>query len=128
MVDLGCGQGRDAVFLADLGWEVVAIDRLSECRDLVENLRQRYSPKGRIEVRIGDVKDLLTAEPFPFVLASRLHLAGILDVLQPWTKVEGIAAIEVAPGKPGPEPNSAWEITSASEEIWVAQLLGFCKS
>ncbi|MBS1720629.1 MAG: class I SAM-dependent methyltransferase [Armatimonadetes bacterium] len=126
VVDLGCGQGRDAVFLADLGWEVVAIDHLSECRELVENLRLRYAPEGRIQVRIGDVKDLLLAEPYPYVLASRLHLKGLLEVLQPWTEFEGFAAIEVAPNKQGPESNSAWEITPLSDGLWAAQLLGFC--
>jgi SAM-dependent methyltransferase len=127
VVDLGCGQGRDAVFLAELGWEVFAVDHLPECRELVENVRLRYSPEGRIQVQIGDVKDLLLAEPFPCVLASRLHLKGLLEVLQPWTEVEGYAAIEVAPNKAAPEPNPAWEIIHLSEGLWAAQLLGFCE-
>ncbi|MDW8051736.1 MAG: class I SAM-dependent methyltransferase [Armatimonadota bacterium] len=44
-LDLGCGTGRDAVFLADLGWQVVAVDRLPEALERGRTLQRRYAPE-----------------------------------------------------------------------------------
>ncbi len=43
-LDLGCGSGREAVFLADLGWHVVAVDRLPEALERGRELHRRYAP------------------------------------------------------------------------------------
>lgn len=42
-LDIGCGTGRDAVFLANRGWNVVAVDILPDALDRARKLEQRYS-------------------------------------------------------------------------------------
>ncbi|GEM_PF-622684 len=43
-LDLGCGSGREAVYLADMGWQVVAVDRLPEALERGRDLQRRYAP------------------------------------------------------------------------------------
>jgi SAM-dependent methyltransferase len=41
---LGCGSGREAVYLAARGWQVVAVDRLPEALQRGRDLQRRYAP------------------------------------------------------------------------------------
>jgi len=43
-LDLGCGSGREAVYLAAQGWQVVAVDRLPEALQRGRDLQRRYAP------------------------------------------------------------------------------------
>ncbi|MFT0745129.1 class I SAM-dependent methyltransferase [Synechococcus sp. RC10B2] len=43
-LDLGCGSGREAVYLAAQGWQVVAVDRLPEALQRGRDLQHRYAP------------------------------------------------------------------------------------
>jgi len=43
-LDLGCGSGREAVYLAARGWQVVAVDRLPEALARGCDLQHRYAP------------------------------------------------------------------------------------
>ena len=56
-LDLACGAGRNAVWLAEQGWEVVAIDGASEA---IRILRERDA---RVD---GRVIDLESGAPLPF--------------------------------------------------------------
>ena len=56
-LDLACGAGRNAVWLAQHGWNVVAIDGATEA---IRILRERES---RVDAR---VLDLETGAPLPF--------------------------------------------------------------
>lgn len=56
-LDLACGAGRNALWLAQRGWEVVAIDGSSEAIRIVRE------SEPRIDAR---VMDLETEEPLPF--------------------------------------------------------------
>ena len=42
-LDLACGAGRDAVFIASCGWDVTAIDRLTDALDRARMLERRYA-------------------------------------------------------------------------------------
>lgn len=44
-LDLACGSGREAVTLADLGWHVVAVDRLPDALARGRDLQSRYAPE-----------------------------------------------------------------------------------
>jgi SAM-dependent methyltransferase len=44
-LDLGCGSGREAVYLAAQGWQVVAVDRLPEALERGRDLQRRYAPE-----------------------------------------------------------------------------------
>jgi tellurite methyltransferase len=70
-LDLACGAGRNAIHLAELGWDVVAIDGSTEA---IRLLRERAP---RVDAR---VMDLETCEPLPFDDAS-FDLVAILYFL-----------------------------------------------
>lgn len=59
-LDLACGAGRNALFLAEQGWTVVAVDGSTVAIDLIRNLHPR------IEAMVLD----LEREPLPFENAS----------------------------------------------------------
>lgn len=64
-LELGCGSGRDAVFLAAAGWRVTAVDVLPDALERGRSLEARYSPPAapRIDWRAFDleVADLVHA-------------------------------------------------------------------
>lgn len=70
-LDLACGAGRNAIHLAQLGWDVVAIDGASEAIRLL----QMRAPN--VDAR---VLDLETCEPLPFEDAS-FDLVAVLYFL-----------------------------------------------
>jgi SAM-dependent methyltransferase len=43
-LDLACGSGREAVFLAARGWSVVAVDVLPDALERARDLARRYAP------------------------------------------------------------------------------------
>jgi SAM-dependent methyltransferase len=57
-LDVGCGTGRDAVFLSGRGWAVTGVDAVAQA---IEGARERASAAG-VEVRwvLGDVTRLET--------------------------------------------------------------------
>ena len=53
-LDLACGAGRHAIFLASLGWDVVAVD---SSRQAVRIVRERSAAAGlRVDARIADLE------------------------------------------------------------------------
>jgi SAM-dependent methyltransferase len=68
-LDLACGAGRNAVWLAEQGWEVVAIDGASEA------VRILHERDARVDARVLDLESG-TPLPFPdetFDLVAILH-------------------------------------------------------
>ena len=58
-VDLGCGTGRQARYLAARGWSVTAVDYLTE----VIATAWRHDPDGTVTWRAADVTDLAAVDP-----------------------------------------------------------------
>lgn len=73
VLDLGCGQGRDALMVARRGHAVVAVD-LSEVG--IAQLRHDAAAEGLpIDARVGDVLEFRSRRKFDVVLLDRvLHL------------------------------------------------------
>lgn len=72
-LDLGCGSGRHAVWLAERGWRVTAVDFSSEA------LRQARERAGELAVDVDWIEaDLVDHEPpkaaFELVLLAYLHV------------------------------------------------------
>lgn len=63
-LDLGCGVGREAVFLASEGWQITAIDHLPDAIDRARLLAERYAPEATIDWRVADLA------PFPIPHSS----------------------------------------------------------
>lgn len=73
-LDVACGEGRNAVWLAEHGWDVVGVDfsgvaiekarRIAEAREVV------------VDWRVGDVTDpgVLADEAFDLIVVAYLHL------------------------------------------------------
>lgn len=72
VLDLGCGQGRDAIPLAQMGYDVIAVDH-SEVG--IEVLRKVAKDKGlELQGLVGDVYTMAIHEGFDIVLLdSMLH-------------------------------------------------------
>ncbi len=60
VIDLGCGQGRDAVWLAANGWRVIAVDHLPDAIERGKQLQARYAPGSAIQWETGDLADWLS--------------------------------------------------------------------
>jgi SAM-dependent methyltransferase len=90
-LDLATGDGRNAVFLARLGWDVTGVDFSAEGIRLA---RQRAQELGaRVHWVVADARSYHTDEPFDLVVVTYLHLpeAEIRSVLRS-------AASWIAPG------------------------------
>ncbi|MGI8994086.1 MAG: class I SAM-dependent methyltransferase, partial [Nocardioidaceae bacterium] len=76
-VDLACGEGRNALWLARLGWRVLGIDYSPVAIERATALtaRQPYDVGLRLSWQVGDVRTLsLTEESVDLALVSYVHL------------------------------------------------------
>lgn len=86
-VDLGCGNGRNAVWLARRGWHVEAVD-ISAVG--IEQARQRSERAGvHVAWEVGDALTWRPAEPLDLALVVYLHmempeLIGVLARAATW--------------------------------------------
>jgi cyclopropane fatty-acyl-phospholipid synthase-like methyltransferase len=73
VLDVGCGQGRNAIWLASQGYDVVAID---SSHAAIESVRSRARLSNvRIDARVGDIStcDIETAEFGLIVVITTLN-------------------------------------------------------
>lgn len=88
-IDVATGEGRNALWLAEQGWQVTAVDFSSVAVE-----RGRARPGGhRVEWQVADITSYAPAEQFDLVLLCYLHLPRLL-----MTRVLEHAASWVAPG------------------------------
>ena len=74
-LDIGCGSGRDAVWLAAHGWRVEAFDRLPDAIERGYALASRYTLSGSIAWQVRDWRQgLPNLEDFDLIVASRIAL------------------------------------------------------
>jgi SAM-dependent methyltransferase len=93
-LDLGCGEGADAVWLAERGWEVTAVDVAATAVTRAKALAARRGVPDRITWLVAD---LATWEPTgPYQLVSACFLHSPVDF--PRATVLQRAAAAVAPG------------------------------
>jgi SAM-dependent methyltransferase len=146
-LDVGCGTGRDSVYLARHGWAVTAIDGVPQALDAA---RRRAEAAG-VEVKFvqGDVTALHTlgvGEGYDFVLdrgcfhglgddARESCAQGVTAVAAPGA---GLLMFAFAPGRRGPAPRGisaeelmryfgrGWELISSEPdtEVQLARWLG----
>jgi tellurite methyltransferase len=73
LIELGCGNGRDAVFFANEGLLVRGID---QCENELKFLRIRYGQLKTLSFQAGDFSNLLDSEPVDLVY-SRFTLHSV---------------------------------------------------
>lgn len=73
VLDLGCGEGRNALFLAECGFDVTAVD-ISETG--IRKLRALAERRGMaIRSEVGDMRDYSFSHPFDLIVSHGcLHL------------------------------------------------------
>ncbi|CAN7400404.1 NAD(P)/FAD-dependent oxidoreductase [Microbacterium sp. LjRoot45] len=72
-LEVGCGEGADAVWLAEQGWEVTAVDVSASA---IERARAAAVERGvadRVHFVVADAVDALPDGPFDLVVSSFLH-------------------------------------------------------
>lgn len=103
-LDLGCGEGRDTVFLAGAGMHVTARDVSPTGLEKLERLRVKQNVPGeRIDAALGDVRDFAyPADAYDLTLAANVfqfltpdEAPGHIQRLQAATKPGGICAVGV---------------------------------
>lgn len=87
-LDVGCGSGRDAVYLASLGWQVTALDILPDALDRGRDLAHRYlDDPSFVEWVPMDIRRSIPSGPFDLVaMFAFLHrplLSSLLEILAP---------------------------------------------
>lgn len=70
LLDLGCGQGRDSIFLASIGYQVTAVDN-SEV-GVKQMMNTALKKKLKIDSIIGDVLKLKLKKKFDIILFDML--------------------------------------------------------
>lgn len=57
-LDIACGSGRDAVFLAAAGWRATGVDILPDALEMARDLERRYAPGcSAVDWRVVNVED-----------------------------------------------------------------------
>jgi SAM-dependent methyltransferase len=72
-VDLGCGRGDDAVWLAKTGWHVVAVDVSRSALDTVRRGAEAAGVAERVTCSRHDLSKTLPDGPFDLVLSMFTH-------------------------------------------------------
>ncbi|MFG1703042.1 FAD-dependent oxidoreductase [Nonomuraea sp. M3C6] len=138
-LDLGCGEGADAIWLAGRGWHVTATDISRVALDRAAEFAKAAEVGDRIDWQRHDLEASFPEGVFDLVSACFLHSPGDL----PRDKILRTAAAAVAPGgvllvvghasgphwehdpQPGvhfPTPQEVLDALELPEEEWEVQL------
>ncbi|MFD0342201.1 class I SAM-dependent methyltransferase [Streptomyces sp. NPDC127117] len=79
VLDLGCGNGGDALWLARLGWQVTAVDVSSVAVERLRGAALGHGLSGRISAQQYDLHGAFPDGAFDLVCAHYLHTPLDLD-------------------------------------------------
>jgi SAM-dependent methyltransferase len=75
-LDVACGEGRNAIWLASHGWEVVGVDFSAQALKRAAQLARRAGVTDQVDFQLVDVvTDALPAASFDAVIVAYLQLA-----------------------------------------------------
>lgn len=80
-LDLGCGEGGDAMWLAEHGWQVVAVDVSTTALARAAEDAEARGVLGRIDFQQHDLTKTLPDGPFDLVSAHFFHTTLAMDRL-----------------------------------------------
>lgn len=72
--DVACGEGRNAVWLAEQGWQVEALDFSAVAVDKARALAERRGVADRVRARVGDALAWRAEQPLDLVVLCYLQL------------------------------------------------------
>ncbi|WP_279482209.1 class I SAM-dependent methyltransferase [Aureimonas sp. SK2] len=84
-LELGCGKGDDAVWLARQGWDVTAVDVSTVALELAGRNADKAGMAGRVRFEAHDLAQSFPAGAFDLVVAS------FLQSPQEWPRAETLA-------------------------------------
>lgn len=109
VLDIGCGEGKDAVFLAKNGYDVIAFDISETGIQKAKNLADIHGAK--VDLFKADIKDFRVETDYDIIFSSGvLHYVplvlrqNLIDNLKEHTKIGGINVLNVFVGKPFIQP------------------------
>jgi SAM-dependent methyltransferase len=106
-LDVACGAGRHAIWLAELGWQVTAVDY---SRVAIEILRQRASEKGLvIDSRVADLERhefIIEPDSYDLILNCCYLQRDLFPAIKVGVRVGGlvIAVIAMVDDDPNVKP------------------------
>lgn len=108
VLDLGCGSGRAAVWLAQRGYRVTGIDWQAEALAMARELAGSCGVEGRfVEADLRD-RSVVPAGPWSIILNFRFLERDLLEGVSSWLKPAGVCLVRTfrqAPGYEGhPQP------------------------
>ena len=131
VLDIGCGEGKDAVFFARNGYRVTAFDIADAGLEKARRLAEYH----RVDIDFfkGDVNDFRLDQEFDIIFSSGVfHYIGkeqrerLIGNLKEHTAVNGIHAIKVFVQKPFLEPAPDLEEQEKRVEPWYSgELAGY---
>jgi SAM-dependent methyltransferase len=92
-LDLGCGEGADAIWLASRGWKVTALDVSAVALERARAHAQAAGQDANIEWVQQDLASWVPGQLFDLVTAQFLH-----STLMPWQQALQLAAAAVRTG------------------------------
>lgn len=78
-LDLGCGEGADAIWLAEEGWQVVAVDVSANALDRARAAAEQHDVAARIRFERHDLSAGFPDGRYDLVSAQFLHSPARLD-------------------------------------------------
>ncbi|GFG69898.1 SAM-dependent methyltransferase [Mycolicibacter senuensis] len=78
-LDLGCGEGADAIWLAEKGWRVLAVDVSANALERARAAARQRDVLSRIRFERHDLSDSFPDGRFDLVSAQFLHSPARLD-------------------------------------------------
>ncbi|HEU5456300.1 MAG TPA: FAD-dependent oxidoreductase [Nocardioides sp.] len=94
VLDLGCGAGADAIWLAEQGWDVTGLDISATALEQAAVAARAAGVADRVTLVRHDLADGLAAGAWDLVVAAYLHSPVVFER----EKVLRLAATAVAPG------------------------------
>ncbi|HEY9016863.1 methyltransferase domain-containing protein [Thiomicrospira sp.] len=92
-LDLGCGGGRDAVYLAEQGWQVTAIDQQARVIERAKTLAKHNAVD--VDWRCCDLRstDCLPTQSFDLILMNRFLNRALYPYMRAHTRPGGYVLI-----------------------------------
>jgi SAM-dependent methyltransferase len=99
-LDIGAGEGSDAIRLAKLGYEVDAVEVSSVGAKKIECFAEHADVKGKVRVLASDVMDFTPDGPYDVIICSGvLHYVenkqSVINMMQQATRPGGINVISL---------------------------------
>ena len=120
MLDIGCGEGKDAVYMAEKGYDVTAFD-ITE-NGIKKTIKLANDRGGKVNAYVDDINTFETEECFDIIYSTGTvqylfdeNKKGFFEKLDRITNLHGIVYLNVFVEKPFLELPPDWDI---EEKMW----------